>query len=135
MAVVDWSDEQKLAFLQQQFNAQHAYYQEQYATAAFLIVQRTDELLGRLYVNRGETDIRIVDIALLPEFRGAGVGTQLVQDLLEEAARTGKCVSIHVERYNPALRWYQRLGFEQVDDLGVYLLLRWVPADHVKTAS
>ena len=62
MAVVDWSEGQKLAFLQQQFKAQHAYYQQQYATAAFLIVQRDDALLGRLYVHRGETDIRIVEL-------------------------------------------------------------------------
>jgi predicted GNAT family acetyltransferase len=68
-----------------------------------------------------------VDIALVPEFRNAGIGTALLRDLLAEGAAAGKRVSIHVERFNPALRLYARLGFRQVEDKGVYLLLEWTP--------
>jgi ribosomal protein S18 acetylase RimI-like enzyme len=81
----------------------------------------------RLYLHRGDTEIRIVDIALLPEHRGKGVGTTLLRDVIAE----GKRVTIHVERMNPALRLYERLGFEVAEDKGVYLLLE----RQVNTAS
>ena len=85
------------------------------------------EPAGRLYIHRGPSEIRIVDIALLPEHRGGGVGTQLVRDLLAEADADGKSVTIHVERMNPALRLYERLGFSLGEDKGVYLFLERKP--------
>jgi ribosomal protein S18 acetylase RimI-like enzyme len=78
---------------------------------------------GRLYVGRWPQTIRIVDIALLPEHRGVGVGTRLLGGLLAEADAAGKPVSIHVERFNPAMRLYRRLGFEELEDKGVYVLM------------
>jgi ribosomal protein S18 acetylase RimI-like enzyme len=135
MALVDWSEADKQSFLRQQFTAQHTYYQQHYATASFQVVLRGDAMVGRLYVDRGPSEIRIVDIALLPEYRGGGVGTRLLRDLLSEASQDGKVVTIHVERFNPALGWYQRLGFKPIEDRGVYLLMRWSANDQVKTAS
>jgi ribosomal protein S18 acetylase RimI-like enzyme len=135
MALLDWSEPAKQAFLQQQFTAQHTYYQQHYATASFQVVLRDDAMVGRLYVDRGPDEIRIIDIALLSEYRGAGLGTRLVTALLTEAAQTGRVITIHVERFNPALRWYQRLGFKQIEDQDVYLLLQWSADDHVKMAS
>jgi ribosomal protein S18 acetylase RimI-like enzyme len=78
-----------------------------------------------LYVAHWEREIRIMDIALLPEHRGSGVGSQLLRELQAEARSAGKSLTIHVERFNPALRLYERLGFKQVEDKGVYLLLSW----------
>lgn len=130
LAVTDWSGEQKAAFIAMQFAAQHAYYQENYADADFSVILRGGEPAGRLYVARWEEEIRIVDIALLPEHRNAGIGARLVGGLLDEARarEQGRVVSIHVERQNPALRLYERLGFRQVEDKGVYLLMEWEPA-------
>jgi ribosomal protein S18 acetylase RimI-like enzyme len=82
---------------------------------------------GRLYVARWPAEIRIVDIALLPEFRGAGVGSRLLAELLAEADQAGKPVSIHVEKLNPALRLYQRLGFARAADREVYWLMERAP--------
>jgi len=135
MAMLDWSEPVKQAFVQQQFTAQHTYYRQHYATAAFDVVLCDDVPVGRLYVDRGPDEIRIVDIALLPDYRGAGIGTALLTELLTEAAQTRKVVTIHVERFNPALRWYRRLGFKQVEDRGVYLQLKWSADDQVNTAS
>jgi ribosomal protein S18 acetylase RimI-like enzyme len=134
LSVVPWNDAQKEAFLRAQFEAQDRWYREHYATASFGVVVVGGIPAGRLYVHRGESEIRIVDIALLPEHRGAGVGTALVRELLHEADTAGKRVTIHVERFNPALRLYQRLGFAVAEDKGVYLLLERSPA-YVKTAS
>jgi ribosomal protein S18 acetylase RimI-like enzyme len=125
LAQVPWSDEQKTAFCRMQFAAQHQYYQEHYAGAAFEVIERNGSPIGRLYVNRGEHEIRIVDITLLPEHRGCGLGTKLLQDLQEEARATGRTLSIHVEKFNPALALYQRLGFQALADRGAYRFLEW----------
>ena len=125
---MSWSESEKAEFLRQQFEAQHRFYREQFADAAFDIVLLDDRPVGRLYVDRRADEIRIIDIALLPEARGRGVGTSLMNDLLAEAARRGQPVRIHVERNNPALRLYGRLGFEQIEDQGVYYLMEWRPS-------
>ena len=123
LALVPWSDAEKDAFLRHQFDAQDAHYREHYVGATFDVIEVDGEPVGRLYVARWEDEIRIMDIALLPEHRGRGVGTQILRGLLEEGALTGKRVSIHVEMNNPAVRLYERLGFVQAAVHGVYLRL------------
>jgi GNAT superfamily N-acetyltransferase len=134
LAVLPWDDAQKEAFLRWQFDAQTRWYGEQYASAARHVVVVDGEPAGRLYVHRCDDEILIVDIALLPEHRGHGIGTALLRDVLAEGDATGRRVTIHVERFNPALALYRRLGFSLVEDQGVYLLLERSSA-HVKTAS
>lgn len=123
LASVDWDEPQKEAFLRQQFAAQHEWYAGQYDGASFHVVVVDGQAAGRLYVARWPEEIRIMDIALLPEHRGAGVGTSLLNDLIAEAGAAGKPLTIHVERFNPALGLYLRLGFTVTEDKGVYLLL------------
>jgi ribosomal protein S18 acetylase RimI-like enzyme len=125
LAVTGWPEELKADFCRRQFDAQSAYYAANYPEASFQIIERDGWPIGRLYVARWEKEIRIVDITLLPEARGSGLGTKLLRDLQEEARAAGKSLTIHVERFNRALALYQRLGFEQVEDKGVYLLMRW----------
>src|SRR5262247_4539233 len=86
LAVVDWDEAQKAAFLHQQFTAQHQFYQERYTQTDFLIILRDVVPVGRLYVARWQDEIRIVDIALLPPSRNAGIGSAILRDLLAEAA-------------------------------------------------
>jgi ribosomal protein S18 acetylase RimI-like enzyme len=128
LAVVPWDDAQKDAFLRAQFDAQDRWYREHYTRATYEVITVDGERAGRLYLHRGESEIRIVDIALLPEYRGNGVGTSLIRDLLAEADAAGKRVTIHVERLNPALALYERLGFSVAEDKGVYLFLVSSPA-------
>lgn len=128
LAVTDWSDDDKAAFLEAQFRAQHAHYQQYYPNADWLVTIRGGEDIGRLYLGRWPTQHRIIDIAFLPEHRGKGLGEALLRDLMDEAAACGKAVSIHVEKFNPAMRLYRRLGFETLEDKGVYDLMRWSAA-------
>src|SRR5688572_12523971 len=125
LAVTGWSAEEMAAFCRQQYDAQSAHYRENYPGASLQVIERDGQAIGRLYVARWEREIRIMDIALLPEHRGSGIGTQLLRELQDEARSAGKSLTIHVERFNPALRLYQRLGFRQVEDKGVYLLMEW----------
>jgi ribosomal protein S18 acetylase RimI-like enzyme len=127
LALVRWSAAEKDAFVRQQFYAQDAHYRDNYTNASFDVIELDGQPAGRIYVARWDEEIRIMDLALLPEHRGKGIGTQLLRDLLDEGARTGKRVSIHVEKNNPALRLYARLGFARVGDRGVYLLLEASP--------
>jgi len=126
LAAVDWSESDKAAFLRAQFNAQHQTYQKSYQGADFLVILLGDRPIGRLYLARGEREIRIVDIALLPEHRNAGIGGAILADILAEGARGDKRVSVHVEMFNPALSLYQRLGFRQREVRGVYYFMEWV---------
>jgi GNAT superfamily N-acetyltransferase len=134
LAAVPWDDAAKDGFLRAQFAAQDRWYREHYTGSSFDVVLIDGAPCGRLYVYRGEREIRVVDVALLPEHRGGGVGTALLRDLLDEGDAAGKRVTIHVERFNPALRLYERLGFAVAEDRGVYLLLERLPA-YVNTAS
>jgi ribosomal protein S18 acetylase RimI-like enzyme len=128
LAVVPWDETQRNGFLRSQFEAQDRWYREHYTRASYEIVLIDGELAGRLYLHRGDSEIRIVDIALLPEHRGNGVGSSLLRDLLAEADAAGKRVTVHVEHLNPALRIYERLGFSIAEDKGVYLFLERLPA-------
>lgn len=127
LAPVPWAEAQKEAFLRMQFDAQARYYQEHYTDAAFSVILLDDQPVGRFYVARWPEEIRIVDIALLPEHRAAGIGSSLLEALISESEGAGKSLSIHVERFNPALRLYERLGFSRVADKGVYFLLKRPP--------
>lgn len=127
LAQVDWSTEQKTAFLQMQFEAQHRYYHEQYPDAEFLVVQQDEVNIGRIYLHRRVDELRLIDIALLPQTRNQGLGGKLLMDLLDDAQACALPVRIHVETYNPAMRLYLRLGFQPVADQGVYQLMEWQP--------
>jgi ribosomal protein S18 acetylase RimI-like enzyme len=125
LKLVPWTDEQKLAFVRQQFEAQDAYYREHYGDTTWEVVLADGAPAGRIYVARWPQEIRVIDIALLPAFRGRGLGTRLLMEVLDEARTAGKPVRIHVEVMNPARALYERLGFRQVADQGVYLMMEW----------
>jgi ribosomal protein S18 acetylase RimI-like enzyme len=125
LAQTNWSDEQKAMFCRMQFNAQTTDYQRNYPDASFQIIERGGVAAGRLLVLRTDEKIHVIDIALLPEHRGAGIGTKFLRELQAEAKAAGKPLSIHVEQFNPARRLYDRLGFQQIEEKGVYLLLEW----------
>lgn len=125
--LVDWTEQQKLQFLSEQFSFQHAHYMEAYQSAEFLIVKEGKQSIGRLYKDYREDEIRIIDIALLPEYRGKGIGGQIMESILAEAEKMGKAVRIHVEYNNPAMKLYKRLGFSKIGDTGVYYFMEWRP--------
>lgn len=120
--------QEKRDFLEMQFRAQHSHYQTHFSDAAFLIVLSGKTRIGRLYVHRTQEHILVIDIALLPEHRGQGIGTQLMSEILAEGQRTGKPVRIHVEHISPALPFYERLGFVAIDDIGTHLYMECKPA-------
>ncbi|MDX2149949.1 MAG: GNAT family N-acetyltransferase [Bryobacteraceae bacterium] len=127
MAAVPWPEGAKQAFLADQFRLQRAHYRTHYEGAEFLIIEIGAEPAGRLYLHRTPGEVRVMDIALTPEWRGRGIGGSLLRSILEEAGRAGAAVTCHVEFNNPARRLYERLGFRLVEERGIYLFLAWRP--------
>jgi ribosomal protein S18 acetylase RimI-like enzyme len=128
MALVGWSAEQKDAFLHMQFQAQTTHYRAYYPHAEHQIIRRENSTpIGRLIVDRSNDSMLIIDIALLPEYRNAGIGTTIIQHLMAEAAHTHRPIILHVEIFNPAMKLYDRLGFIKTGEQGIYHEMVWKP--------
>ena len=135
LAAVPWDDAAKDAFIRMLVAAQDSYWRAQKPGARFAVVMADGEPAGRLYVDRLPAEIRIVDIALLPAYRGRGIGTSLLCDVIAEGRRVQLPVTIHVERFNSARALYDRLGFTQISTTGVYDLLELRPATALDSPS
>ena len=127
LSQVEWAPGQRAAFLQMQFDAQDTQYRQHNPHGSFDVIEVDGAPAGRLYVDRRPGDLRVVDISLLPAYRGLGVGGWLLRRLMDQAADEGRIVSIHVEVHNPAAALYERLGFEVVAEHGVYRRMEWSP--------
>jgi ribosomal protein S18 acetylase RimI-like enzyme len=123
LAGVPWDAAAREAFLRLQFTAQDRHYRARFPDARYDLVVRGEEVLGRLYLDRGGQAWQVLDLSLLPQHRGKGIGGRLLAAVLAEAGAAGRPVRLHVERSNPAQRLYARLGFRLIADEGVYLLL------------
>jgi len=120
-----WDDNQKQAFIKMQFMAR----ERTYPQAGNRIIILNGRPIGRMMVDREDALIRLRDIALLTEYRNAGIGSRLIQDLMKEATAAGKPVQLHVVSTSPAVRLYERLGFRlSSDEPAAYLQMKWVPA-------
>jgi ribosomal protein S18 acetylase RimI-like enzyme len=115
-----WDDRQVETFLRMQFKLQHTQYMQNYASPSFSIILAGNIAAGRLYLDRKEDSIRVVDISLLPEFRGKGIGGRIMRALAAEADAKGQIISLHVEMNNPVLGFYKTLGFKEKELRGIY---------------
>ena len=122
--MLGWPDAAWDAFVRQQFSFQHTQYQSAYAHPSFLLVLCDGEVAGRLYLDRAPRETRVVDIALLPAWRRQGIGRLLMESLAVESDGNGIPLTLHVERNNPILGYYERLGFQVEADKDIYLYLR-----------
>jgi ribosomal protein S18 acetylase RimI-like enzyme len=122
---VPWSTEQKEAFVRMQFAAQTQHYAADYPQARHDIILLEGAPVGRSYVDRGEGELHILDITVLPQYRNRGIGALLLRRLLDEAGKLGKPVTIYVESFNPSLRFFELLGFQKEQEKGFHFLLKW----------
>lgn len=134
LAAAGWSAEAMDGFLRSQFDLQRHHYRTYFPACEFDVLELHGEPIGRLYLDRQERSFHIIDIVLLPPWRGRGFGGAIVAALKQAAAASGQGLSIMVEQYNPARRLYERMGLEVVADHGVYLEMLWRPESQLKTA-
>ena len=124
-----WDEAGTRNFLRQQCQAQNDHYHAYFPNTRYEIIQSHGSPVGRLYVNQRDDAILILDIALLSEHRGGGIGTSLLNDLKHEARQAGKPLRIRVEVMNPSLRLFERLGFTELpeDEIETHHLMEWNP--------
>lgn len=128
MALVPWEESQKEEFLRMQFAAQQAHYRKQFPEASHDVLLADGVPAGRLYVDRRAAEIRILDIAVLPEARRQGIGSRVLHGLMEEAQTVQKILSIYVDETSPSLELFQGLGFVRAGGNGISCLMEWRPA-------
>ncbi len=126
LTLLNWGQDQQDVFLQNQFNAQQNHYQSLLPQANFDLVLLNAEPIGRLYQRKSEEELHIIDIALLPLYRGKGIGSTLLKGVLAEAAALSRPVRLYVIKTNPAIGLYKRFGFYQTDDTGTHFKMEWL---------
>ena len=127
LAAVDCPIEAKLSFCRQQFDAQHAHYRLHYPNAQLLVIECDASPVGRLYFEQTGEEVRLMEITLLATARNCGIGGAISGTLLAHARANDLPMGLHVEPFNPARRLYERQGFREVEERGVYLYMRCEP--------
>ena len=126
--LTNWPELQKKAFITMQSMAQLAEYKKNYPGAAYQLIMYKKKPAGRFYTWENDNEIRLIDITLLPQFRGKGIGTSLLGELIKKSNKVQKKISLHVDPVNPALRLYRRLGFIRIKNNGRHYYMERTPA-------
>jgi ribosomal protein S18 acetylase RimI-like enzyme len=127
VAAWGWNAEQQAAFLRMQFQAQEASYRIQFPDSDRQLVLWGDRAIGCIWVAHTPDAVCLISIALLPGYRNQGIGTDLIQRVFAKATASCRSVRLHVLKFNPAIRFYERLGFVPVEDTGTHYLMVWSP--------
>jgi ribosomal protein S18 acetylase RimI-like enzyme len=125
LALTNWDEPARRAFLDMQFSAMRRGYAGMYPAGESFIIRLGERAIGRIVLNRTAEEIRVVDLALLPAHRNAGIGTLLMRRVCAEAAQAGTPVRLCVLKNGRAARWYERLGFTKTEDAGPYDQMEW----------
>ncbi len=113
--------------LEIQRRAQESQYRAAFPQAERSIIEVDGAAVGRLVLDRGPEEMRVVDVALLAVCRGRGLGSSLLRALQAEAAASGRRLGLRVAQGNPARRLYARLGFREVRGDEMYVEMAWQP--------
>jgi hypothetical protein len=125
LALVPWNEAQREMFVRLQSVAQRQHYQTEYPTAEQTLILLDGQPVGRLYLHRRETEFRLLDFSLLPEYQTSPAGPRLVRALMDEAAALNKAVTIHLQPGDPLQGMFERLDFRPTGNNGVHVLFEW----------
>ena len=121
LAQATWEPGQQEAFVKWQFDLQRREYGVRFPQAEYYMIMIDDSPAGRIWIGRDEQQIRLLDIAIVPEFQNRGAGTMLLRWLIDESKLAGKVLRHMVFVLNPdAHRFYERLGFVVIEEFGAY---------------
>jgi ribosomal protein S18 acetylase RimI-like enzyme len=126
----NWPKAMQKQISEMQFNAFEVSIKKEYPGAHDSLISVDSELAGRIIVNETEDNIRIINLSLLPAFRNKGIGTKLIKDVISEASIKKKPVYFDVDKHNPAISLYIRLGFNVVKDNEVSYTMAYKAENH-----
>jgi GNAT superfamily N-acetyltransferase len=95
---------------------QAARFREQVAPVRYDIIVVDGRDVGAVAVEWRRDEVLLADIEVAPAWRGRGLGTAIIGEVLAEAERRGLPVILQVLKGNPARRLYERLGFRVVGE-------------------
>lgn len=137
--LVDWTMAQKIAFLEHQHGLQHMHYLKAHPEGDFMILERENFDMARLYLDYREDEIQLCDISVARVVQRQGLGSWLIRSVQEEGYRLNKRVTLHVDTRNPAQRLYLGLGFMVVGQTDTHLRMEWqpvpLPAVNIQTSK
>ena len=122
-----WDEDRISEFLGMQYEAQQHFHESEYKRANDEIILLAGEPAGRLIVERRESEIRCIDVALLPERRNSGIGAFLIRKLQDEAKRESKPLRLQVIRFSRAVNLFERSGFVRTSETGTHFQMEWTP--------
>lgn len=126
--LTDWTTAQKSSFIKMQFDAQHLHYQTHFPNAKFnIILDQNHKSIGRYYICHSATEVRVIDITILPTHQQKGIGSSIINETMNQCRVAGLPLRLHVTKYNPALSWYSQLGFKEIDETDFTFHLEWNP--------
>ena len=128
MALWGWTPAQQASFIQMQFDARRRGYEAEYPAAQISLIYLGESPAGSIIISRRHSEIRLVDITLLPGFRSRGIGGHLIGMLISEAGRSGSAVRLNVLQGNRARHLYERLGFVAKGSDPMYCEMEWKAA-------
>lgn len=129
LSAVPWDAAMKHAFVEHQYSAQAAHYEQEYPGAKHEIIVSDGEDAGRIYLDRGTDEIAILDMAVLPGFQRRGIASELVRRLQKESGLTGRSIRVFVESFNPANQFFTGLGFIETSNDGMSRRFDWKPVE------
>ncbi|WP_417783501.1 GNAT family N-acetyltransferase [Terasakiella pusilla] len=127
--LIDWTDAQKISFLESQFGMQHMNYLKSHPKGDFMIIERENQPLARLYLDYKETEIQLCEVMVAPVAQRRGLGSWLIRAVQEEGYRLNKTIRLHVETQNRAYTLYKGLGFQEISATDMYITMVWQPAE------
>lgn len=124
-AILELDEQQIEGLLRMQYDAQKASYKHQFPNAKYEIIMYEGVGIGRLITEVQQEAIHLIDIFIIPEYRGRGICTALLGELQRIAVELRLLIELNVLMGNPAQRLYERCGFVVMDETSPYLLMIW----------
>lgn len=122
-----WPEPIRTQMINMQFNAYESYMNVEFPDNKDYLILYQSAKAGRLQLNTDEMGIRIINISLSPPYRNKGIGAKIINDLTLEANQKNKPIFLDVDKINPALNLYSRLGFKIVLENEIKFTMAYTP--------
>ncbi|MDJ0681998.1 MAG: GNAT family N-acetyltransferase [Xenococcaceae cyanobacterium MO_167.B52] len=87
------------------------------------VIEINNLIIGLMKVVSSETEIYLAEIQIIQDYQKQGIGTNLIQSLIQEAQISNKKLWLKVLKNNPAKKLYQRLGFIKQEELAYHFIM------------